>query len=218
METSDTPSPVPASRSDQTRIGDRVSGDGASPCPYVAVPHAVASSRGPSLSPAEMYAYGRQLPDAREPRSEHARYLKMLRPFPIRRLSDTLFQLQSESAALDKIVVNLMLDPPDSAAPWVEALEYIVNSLHTIAACADEVRPVIESMIDTADTDAERAAVAARALSSMFVSDAPEPEQTVGHQPFPCPWCDGHGGSPDEGQCSYCQGTGIDPDDPASPL
>jgi hypothetical protein len=166
-----------------------------------------------------MYAYGRQRPDAREPRSEEARYLKMLRPFPVRRLSDALFQLQAESAALDTIVLNLMLDPPQTAGPWVEALEYVVTSLHQIAAYADEVRPVVEGMIDTADAEAERAAVAVRALSSMFASDEPPPpEPTLAHQPFPCPWCDGHGGNPDEGQCSYCQGTGIDPDDPASPL
>jgi hypothetical protein len=50
---------------------------------------------------------------------------------------------------------------------WTEALFYLLDCLDGLAERAIEVRPMIERMIDQADADAERAAVALRALTGL---------------------------------------------------
>jgi hypothetical protein len=152
------------------------------------------------LTAAQNYA-GRQLPTVEDLR----RYAPMLRPFPTRRLGDALYYVQAYAAALNQALLGVLLDPPRDADRWTEALYHLLDTLDGIAERAVEAKPSIEAMIERADADAARAAVALRAL-------------THSDQPAPCPQCDGHGGSPSEGHCGTCAGTGIDPQDPASPL
>jgi hypothetical protein len=185
------------------RSGDRVSGVGSDPCHDGGGP---AGSAAPvlaalPLSAAEKFAYGRQLPP--EP-IDAERYVRMLRPFPVRRLSEVLYHVQAEGDAVRAILNNVQIEWPQSVDAWTEALFYLLDCLDGLAERAIEVRPMIERMIDQADADAERAAVALRALRAI--------------PPAPCPTCGGHGGSAGDGQCESCQGTAIDPDDPASPL
>jgi hypothetical protein len=132
------------------------------------------------------------------------RYGRMLRPFPTRRLVDALYHVDAEAITLDRIVKNLLIDPPQTAEPWCEALYYLLDCLDGICERAIEARAQIERMIDTADVDAERAAAAMRAIVSVL---AP-----------PCPQCNGHGGDSAGGDCELCQGTALDPRAPLSPL
>jgi hypothetical protein len=196
-----------------TRIGDRVSGVGVSPC-----------SQTPALTPAQKFAFGRQLPSSWEPSSEWLRYGRMLRPFPTRRLVDALYHVESDAASLSAIVQNLLIEPPQTAAPWCEALYYALDCLDSLAERVQEARPALERMIDTADADAARAATAMRALTEMLPSDegterppASAVEPAPSRDPQPCPACDGRGGSVSDGHCGLCEGTGIDPEDPLFP-
>lgn len=136
--------------------------------------------------------------------SEVQRYGRMLRPFPTRRLTEVLYYVEAESAALTCVLRNLLIEPPQTAEPWCDALYQILDTLDRICERTMEARPQIERMVDTADADAERAAAAMRAILTAL---AP-----------PCPKCAGHGGSAAEGACELCQGTAIDPQAPASPL
>jgi hypothetical protein len=174
--------------------GGRVSGAGADPCP---------DPGREKLRPAEKFA-ARQVPPDREPVGELQRYGRMLRPFPTRRLADALYHVEAEGAALTRVLQNLLVEPPQTAEPWSEALYYVLDCLDGICERAMEARPQIERMIDTADVDAERAAAAMRAIVSVL---AP-----------PCPKCGGHGGDVASGNCDACQGTAIDPRAPLSPL
>ena len=169
--------------------GDRVSGDALSPCA--------------NLTPAEKFA-ARQIRS--EPVGEVQRYGRMLRPFPTRRLTEVLYHVEADSDSLIRIVRNLLVDPPQTADTWCEALYHLLDVLDSICERAIEARPHIERMIDTADADAERAAIAMRAIVSVIEG------------PAPCPTCGGTGGDHDGGHCGLCQGTAIDPNDPLSPL
>jgi hypothetical protein len=115
---------------------------------------------------AEKFA-ARQVPPDREPVGELQRYGRMLRPFPTRRLVDALYHVEAEGAALTRVLQNLLIEPPQTAEPWSEALYYVLDCLDGICERAIEARPQIERMIDTADVDAERAAVALRALTGL---------------------------------------------------
>lgn len=167
--------------------GDTLSGLDVSPCS--------------NLTAAQNFA-ARQIP---EPVAELNRYGRMLRPFPTRRLTEVLYYLEAEADAITRVLRNLLIEPPQTAEPWCEALYYLLDCLDGICDRAMAARPEIERMLDTADADAARAEVAIRALLALRAPD-------------PCPACAGHGGSPDSGHCETCQGTGIDPADPASPL
>jgi hypothetical protein len=152
------------------RAGDRVSGVGPGPCSDV---DTTVTARSPapaldsSLTPAEKFA-SRQLPDPPGPvRSEAERYVRMLRPFPVRRLAEVLYPVQGEAAALGAILQNLQIDWPQSVGSWTEALYYLLDCLDGLAERAIEARPAIERMLDQADVDAERAAVALRALTGL---------------------------------------------------
>jgi hypothetical protein len=156
------------------------------------------------------------------------RYGRMLRPFPTRRLAEAIYWVEADAASVSHIVRNVLIEPPQTAAPWCEALYHLQDVLDSIAERAMECKAEVERMVETADADAVRGAVALRALLEMIPSDSSEPEIEVPpppvdepapfREPVPCPQCGGFGGSVSDGNCDMCQGTGIDPEDPASPL
>jgi hypothetical protein len=133
------------------------------------------------------------------------RYGRMLRPFPTKRLSEVLYYVEADAWSLVQILRDLLIEPPQTAEPWCDALYASLDKLDSICERAIEARAQIERMLDTADADAERAAIAMRAIVSV-ISDPT------------CPKCDGHGGDHDGGACELCQGTAIDPQHPSSPL
>ncbi len=120
-----------------------------------------------ALTPAERLA-SRQLPRPGEPASELARYGRMLRPFPTRQLSDALYHVEAHANGMTQVLRNLLIDPPQTAEPWLEALYALLDGLDGLILAASEARAPLERMIDTADADAERAAVAMRAITSML--------------------------------------------------
>lgn len=200
--------PVPA---------DRVSGAALSPCPD----HSLAADRAEA---GRLFPF-RQLPPTWEPSADFMRYGRMLRPFPTRKLAEAVYFVETDAGVVSAIVRNLLIEPPQTAAPWCEALYHLLDVLDSIAERAVECRAVVERMIDTSDADAMRAAVALRALIEMVPEEPeieapplPVDEPAPFREPAPCPQCGGHGGSVSDGNCDMCSGTGIDPEDPASPL
>ena len=199
---------------------DRVSGAVPSPCPD----SCLAADRAEA---GRLFAF-RQLPPAWEPSADFMRYGRMLRPFPTRKLAEAIYWVEADTATVSHIVRNLLIEPPQTAAPWCEALYHLLDVLDSVADRALARRAQVEQMIDTADADATRAAVALRALLEMSPRSENEPEIEAPppfvdepapfREPVPCPQCGGFGGSVSDGNCDMCQGTGIDPEDPASPL
>lgn len=182
----------PTPGSDQTRIGDRVSGVGHGPCSHSETP-----DTGPERSHTPAL-----------PLSDVARYSRMLRPFPIKSLTELLYHVQTAATQINQTLIELQIDPPREADTWAAALWQLDTTLWELIDYADRARAGLPEMVDRADVEGERAASALRAIVSGLGDRVPKP----------CPKCGGHGGDPVNGTCPVCQGSAIDPSDPASPL
>jgi hypothetical protein len=178
--------------SDQTRIGDRVSGVGIGPCP-----RSETADTGPERPRASAL-----------PLSDVARYSRMLRPFPIKSLTELLYHVQTSAAQINQTLIALQIDPPREADTWAAALWQLDTTLWELIDYADRARVGLPEMVDRADVEGERAASALRVIVSGLGDRVPKP----------CPACGGHGGNRADGACPTCQGSAIDPSDPASPL
>jgi hypothetical protein len=118
-----------------------------------------------SLRPAESFAASRQLDAPRsEPPSEVMAYVRMVRPFPTRRLGEVLHQVLGTAALIDKLVVNAQIEPPRTADLWTETLFHIGDELALLKDMIDEVFGPLTQMIDEADFHYERSLSAVRAL------------------------------------------------------
>jgi hypothetical protein len=148
-----------------TRSGDKVSGEVASPCPRPgATVGAGAGVRppaapAPTLTPAEKFV-ARQLPD----RDDVFRYAKLVRPFPIRKLSDTLYFVGADAGVLAAMLTNAQIEPPQLADDWAELLWHMIDVLTSLGERAAAAIPVLEEMIDRADVEGERGQAAIRAV------------------------------------------------------
>lgn len=119
----------------------------------------------PTLRPAESFAASRQLDAPRsEPSSETLAYVRMIKPFPTRRLGEVLHQVLGTAALIDKLVVNAQIEPPRSADLWTETLFHIGDELELLQTLIDEAFPRLIQMIDEADHQYERSLSAVRAL------------------------------------------------------
>lgn len=85
---------------------------------------------------------------------EHSR---LLRPFPLKRLADTLYHVQSEAQDINHTLLRLQADPPRLADDWVDELERLNVSLASLEARCADARPTLGVMVDQADGDFRRA-------------------------------------------------------------
>jgi hypothetical protein len=114
---------------------------------------------------AESFAVSRQLDAPRsEPSSETMAYVRMIRPFPTRRLAEVLHQVLGTAALIDKLVVNAQIEPPRSPDVWTETLSHILTELDLMHDIIEEAVPQITVMVDEADHVYERSLSAVRAL------------------------------------------------------
>lgn len=91
-------------------------------------------------------------------------YVRMIRPFPTRRLSEVLHQFSGTAAIIDRLVMNAQIEPPRSADLWVETLAHILDELDLMHDVIEEAMPRIVQMVDEADYQYERSLSAVRAL------------------------------------------------------
>lgn len=118
-----------------------------------------------TLRPAESFAASRQLDAPRsEPTSETMAYVRMIRPFPTRRLNEAMHQVLGTAALIDKLVTNAQIEPPRTAELWTETLFYILDELDLMHDLIEEAVPRLIQMIDEADFQYERSLSAVRAL------------------------------------------------------
>jgi hypothetical protein len=111
------------------------------------------------------FASSRQLEAPRsEPTSETMAYVRMIRPFPTRRLNEVLHQVLGTAALVDKLATNAQIEPPRTADVWVETLCHIGDELDLMHDLIEEVLPRLTVMIDEADFLYERSLSAVRAL------------------------------------------------------
>lgn len=91
-------------------------------------------------------------------------YVRMIRPFPTRRLAEVLHQVLGTAALIDKLATNAQIEPPRTADLWVETLFHIGDELELLKQMIDEVFPRLTQMLDEADFQYERSISAVRAL------------------------------------------------------
>jgi hypothetical protein len=91
-------------------------------------------------------------------------YVRMIRPFPTRRLNEVLHQVLGTAALVDKLATNAQIEPPRTADVWVETLCHIGDELDLMHDLIEEVLPRLTVMIDEADFLYERSLSAVRAL------------------------------------------------------
>jgi hypothetical protein len=91
-------------------------------------------------------------------------YVRMVKPFPTRRLGEVLHQVLGTAALIDKLCMNAQIEPPRTADLWVETLWHIGDELDLLKTMIDETFPRLTQMIDEADFQYERSISAVRAL------------------------------------------------------
>jgi hypothetical protein len=93
-----------------------------------------------------------------------AAYSKLLRPFPVRKLRDSLYQTLAGAASIQHQADMLLMDPPASPQEWTDALHQIGCQLETLADACDDALPMIGRLIEQAPGDHRRALDALVAL------------------------------------------------------
>jgi hypothetical protein len=106
-------------------------------------------------------------------------YSKLVRPFPVRKLHDKLYQTLAGAASIRSAADMLMMDPPVSPDEWTTALHQIGCQLETLADACDEVLPEIGRLIEQAPGDHRRALAAmvamVRGLQAQDADEVSEP-------------------------------------------
>jgi hypothetical protein len=159
-------------------VGDTVSGAAHSPCPNpvtdkdvdsaeaeVTAPPRAGAPVFEHLSPAEMFSAGRQLAvPTHGPRSDLDRYVRMIRPFPTRRLAEIVYHVEADASMVHRLVLNAQVQPPVTADTWSETLLHLLDVLWSLDLRIKDAVPMIETLLDQADTDFERSVSAVTAL------------------------------------------------------
>lgn len=110
------------------------------------------------------------------PASPLVGYARLLRPFPAKRLADTLHQVQASGHVIDKRLMRLMLDPPATPELWRFELDMLAGDLHVLAEQCAEARTRVEVMA----VDADRAfASAVDAMTLALRGAAAEARETA---------------------------------------
>ena len=89
--------------------------------------------------------------------STEVRFARLLRPFPVKRLADTLYHVQAESNGIDSRLIKLLTDTPVRPETWKFELDQIAGDLWSLAQRCQEAQAAVEAMIDEADHQFETA-------------------------------------------------------------
>jgi pyruvate/2-oxoacid:ferredoxin oxidoreductase alpha subunit len=93
-------------------------------------------------------------------------YVRMIRPFPTRRLGEVLHQVSGTMALIERLVSNAQVEPPRTADLWTDTLLHVIDELDLMHDLIEEAMPRLTQMIDEADRHYERSLSAVRALLS----------------------------------------------------
>lgn len=96
--------------------------------------------------------------------SAELRHARLLRPFPTRRLSETLFHVYADAHAIEQAVTALLVDPPTTPERWVFEVGHIQILLTSLSERCLAALPALGVMIDSADGDFQRAVSAMEAV------------------------------------------------------
>jgi hypothetical protein len=88
---------------------------------------------------------------------QFVQHSRLLRPFPLKRLADTLYHVQAEAQAINHALIRLQTDPPRLPEDWADELERLNVSLASLEARCADARPALGVMVDQADGDFRRA-------------------------------------------------------------
>jgi len=122
------------------------------------------------------------------PASIEVQFARLIQPFPLRRLSNILYPVQADAAALGLRLDRLLIDPPATPEDWRFELQTIATHLWSIADNARSAGPPLEGLMDRADADFEVALRAVRAmLSGLRVSDEDRPPAAIEPESVPEP-------------------------------
>jgi hypothetical protein len=83
-------------------------------------------------------------------------YSRLVRPFPARRLRDSLYQTLAGAASIQHRADMLLMDPPVTVEDWVAALHEIGTQLETLADACDEALPRLARLVEQAPGDHRR--------------------------------------------------------------
>jgi hypothetical protein len=84
-------------------------------------------------------------------------YSRLIRPFPCRKLRDSLHQTLAGAASIQHRADMLLMDPPLTPDEWTGALVEIGNQLQTLANACDDALPMLERLMEQAPGDHRRA-------------------------------------------------------------
>lgn len=93
-----------------------------------------------------------------------AAYSKLVRPFPVRKLHDTLYQALTQAESIRNAADMLLMDPPVTVEDWTDRLYEIVNWLDTLTEVCEVTAPKVERLIEQAPGDHRRAMAALVAM------------------------------------------------------
>lgn len=84
-------------------------------------------------------------------------YSRLVKPFPVRRLTDALYWVQADTASINQRLLRLQIDPPRQPDEWVAEVESLRLSLESLAGRCREAYPILGLMVDQAEGDYRRA-------------------------------------------------------------
>jgi hypothetical protein len=83
-------------------------------------------------------------------------YSRLVRPFPVRKLHDSLYQAMAGAASIRARADTLAMDPPVTVDEWTSALHEIGTQLETLADACDDTLPLIARLVEQAPGDHKR--------------------------------------------------------------
>jgi hypothetical protein len=97
--------------------------------------------------------------------SAAVQYGRMIRPFPVRRLSDLTYHVMADGNAIWQRVTRMMIENTSDPTTWARDLQSLIGELYSLQDRCGELIPQLMAMQDGADRDYE---VAVRAMESIL--------------------------------------------------
>jgi hypothetical protein len=94
----------------------------------------------------------------------HLEHARLMRPFPVKRLTDALYHVQADAGQIAAVLVAVQTDPPRTPEAWVTELEHLLALLASLELRCRDAVPALEVLADQADADFERAVSAMLAI------------------------------------------------------
>ena len=97
--------------------------------------------------------------------TEHIHMARLIKPFPVRRLADGLYQVNAGGNLIHQRLTGVLIDQPATKEAWCQELQAIKGMLMGLADACRDAEELVDELWDSADRDYE---AGLRVVSSML--------------------------------------------------